>query len=183
MIKTSTPGILKNTKCLMVCDSALPGNAQEPAELAEVELVQFLGVSPVACPGLAAIQQGWEDYSSVDSNLRCLHETELTPNSCRQVLKCAAGLRQSTRDILQCSSVDLDRWLWLSGARGCLAEYLGFLNADCQAEGLDSSGETVSQALQVLFGVSSHCIIVRKQEVADQSFLHFGVGFQSSQIE
>ena len=78
----------------MVCDSALPGNAQEPAELAEVELVQFLGVSPVACPGLAAIQQGWEDYSSVDSNLRCL----LTPNSCRQVLKCAAGLGQSTRD-------------------------------------------------------------------------------------
>ena len=81
-------------------------------------------------------------------------------------------------NILQCSSVDLDRWLWLSGARD-----FSFLNADCQAKGLDSSGETISQALQVLFGVSSQCTIVCKQEVTDQSFLHFGVGFQSSQIE
>ena len=63
------------------------------------------------------------------------------------------------------------------------AEYLGFLNADCLAEGLDSSGERVSQTLQVLVGVSSQCTIVCEQEVADQSFLHFGVGFQSSQIE
>ena len=45
-------------KYLLVGDSVLPGNAQEPAEAAEVELVQFLEVSPVACPGLTAIQQG-----------------------------------------------------------------------------------------------------------------------------
>ena len=63
-----------------------------------MELVQFLEMSPVACPGLAAIQQGWEDYSSVDSNLRCLRDTALTPNSCPQAPKCAAGLGQSTRD-------------------------------------------------------------------------------------
>ena len=67
-------------------------------EAAEVELVQFLEVSPVACLGLAAIQQGWEDYSSVDSSLRCLHDTALTPKSCRKVLKCAAGLGQLTGD-------------------------------------------------------------------------------------
>ena len=47
-----------------------------------MELVQFLEVSPVACLGLAAIQQGWEDYSSVDGNLCCLRDTALTPNSC-----------------------------------------------------------------------------------------------------
>ena len=45
------------------------------------------------------------------------------------------------------------------------------------------SGKTVSQALQVLFGVSTQYTIVCKQEVADQSFLHFGVGFQSLQIK
>ena len=37
-------------------------------------------------------------------------------------------------NILQCSSVDLDRWLWLSGARGRLAEDLGFLNAEAAVE-------------------------------------------------
>ena len=37
-----------------------------------MELVQFLEVSAVACPGLAATQQGWGDYSSVGSKLRCL---------------------------------------------------------------------------------------------------------------
>ena len=47
-------------KYLLVGDSVLPGNAQEPAEATEVELVQFLEVSPVAYPGLAALQQGWE---------------------------------------------------------------------------------------------------------------------------
>ena len=86
-------------KYLLVGDSVLPGNAQEPAEAAEVELVQFLKVSAVACPGLAAIQQGWEDYSSVDSKLRCLGDTALTPNSCPQAPKCAAGLGQSTGDL------------------------------------------------------------------------------------
>ena len=35
-------------------------------------MVQFLEVFAAACPGLAAIQQCWEDYSSVDSKLRCL---------------------------------------------------------------------------------------------------------------
>ena len=35
-------------KYLLVGDSALPGNAQEPAEAAEVELVQFLEVYAVA---------------------------------------------------------------------------------------------------------------------------------------
>ena len=64
-----------------------------------------------------------------------------------------------------------------------MAEDFSFLNAYCQAEGLGSSRETVSQALQVLFGASSQCTIVCKQEVADQSFLHFGVGFQSPQIK
>ena len=64
-----------------------------------------------------------------------------------------------------------------------MAEDLGFLNADLQAEGLGSSRETVSQTLQILFGVSSQCTIVCKQEVADQSFLHLGVGFQSPQIK
>ena len=62
-------------KYLLVGDSVLPGNAQEPAEAAEVELVQFLEVTSVTCPGLAAIQQGWEDYSAVDSKLRCLGDT------------------------------------------------------------------------------------------------------------
>ena len=85
-------------KYLLLGDSVLPGNTQEPVEAAEVKLVQFLEVSPVACPGLAAIQQGWEDYSSVDSNLCCLRDTALTPNSCRQAPKCAAGLGKSTRD-------------------------------------------------------------------------------------
>ena len=85
-------------KYLLVGDSVLSGNAQEPAEAEEVELVQFLAVSAVACPGLAAIQQGWEDYSSVDSKLRCLGDTALTPNSCPQAPKCAAGLGQSTGD-------------------------------------------------------------------------------------
>ena len=42
-------------KYLLVGDSVLSGNAQEPAEAAEVELVQFLEVSTVACPGLSAI--------------------------------------------------------------------------------------------------------------------------------
>ena len=37
--------------------------------------------------------------------------------------------------------------------------------------------------MQVLLGVSSQCTFVCKQEVADQSFLHFGVGFQSPQIK
>ena len=82
-------------KYLLVGDSVLPGNAQEPAEAAEVELVQFLKVSAVACPGLAAIQRGWEDYSSADSKLRCLGDTALTPNSCPEAPKCAAGLGQS----------------------------------------------------------------------------------------
>ena len=79
-------------KYLLVGDSVLPGNAQKPAEAAEVELVQFLEVSAVACPGLAAIQRGWEDNSTVDSKLRCLGHTALTPNSCPQAPKCAAGL-------------------------------------------------------------------------------------------
>ena len=57
------------TKYLLVGDSVLPGNSQEPAE---VEHVQFLEECVVACPGLAAIQQGWEAYSFVDSKLRCL---------------------------------------------------------------------------------------------------------------
>ena len=85
-------------KYLLVGDSVLPVNAQEPAEAAEVELVQFLEVSSVACLGLTAIQQGWEDYSSVDSKLRCLGDTALPPNSCPQAPKCAAGLGQSTGD-------------------------------------------------------------------------------------
>ena len=85
-------------KYLLVGDSVFPGNAQEPAEAAEVELVQFLEVSAVAYPGLAAIQQGWEDYSPVDSKLRCLGDTALTPNSCPQAPRCAAGLGQSTGD-------------------------------------------------------------------------------------
>ena len=79
-------------KYLLVGDSVLPENAQKPAEAAEVELVQFLEVSAVACPGLAAIQQCWEDSSSVDSKLRGLGITALTPNSCPQAPKCAAGL-------------------------------------------------------------------------------------------
>ena len=78
--------------------TVLPGNAQEPAEAAEVELVQFLEVSAVACPGLAVTQQGWEDYSPVGSKLRCLGDTALTPNSCPQAPKCAADLGQSTGD-------------------------------------------------------------------------------------
>ena len=81
MIKTSTPGS-GTAKYLLVGDSVLPGNAQEPVEAAEVEMVQFLEVSAVACPGLAAIQPGWEDYSCVDSKLRCLDDTALTSNSC-----------------------------------------------------------------------------------------------------
>ena len=84
-------------KYLLVGDSVLPGNAQEAAE---VELVQFLEVSAVACPGLAAIQQGWEAYSFVDSKLRCLGDTALTPNSCPQVPKYAAGLGQSKGDFV-----------------------------------------------------------------------------------
>ena len=83
-------------KYLLVGDSFLPGNAQEAAE---VELVQFVEVSAVARPGLAAIQQDW-DYSSVDSKLRCLGDTALTPNSCPQVPKYAAGLGQSTGDFV-----------------------------------------------------------------------------------
>ena len=82
-------------KYLLVGDSVLPGNAKEPAE---VELVQFLEVSAVACPGLAAIQQGWEDHSSVDGKLRCLGDTAFRPNSCSQPPKCAAGIGQSTGD-------------------------------------------------------------------------------------
>ena len=85
-------------KYLLVGDSVLSGNAQEPAEAAEMEHVQFLEMSAVARPGLAAIQQGREDYSSVDSKLRCLGDTALTPNSCPQAPKCTAGLGQSTGD-------------------------------------------------------------------------------------
>ena len=85
-------------KYLLVGESVNPGSAQEPAEAAEVELVQFLEVYAVACPGLAAIQRGWEDYSSADSKLRCLGNTALTPNSCPEAPKCAAGLAQSTGD-------------------------------------------------------------------------------------
>ena len=85
-------------KYLLVGDSVLSGNAQEPAQAEEMELAQFLAVSAVACPGLAAIQPGWEDYSSVDSKLRCLGDTALPPNSCPQAPKCAAGLGQSTGD-------------------------------------------------------------------------------------
>ena len=81
------------------------------------------------------------------------------------------------------SSIDLIRWLWLRGTRGRLAEDLSFLIADCQAQGLGSSRETVSQALQVLFGTSSQSTVVCKQEVVDQSFLHSGVGSQSPQIK
>ena len=71
MIKTSTPGMLewRSTSWFV---TVLPGNAQEPAEAVEVELVQFLEVSPVTCSGLTATQQDWEDYSSVDSNLHCM---------------------------------------------------------------------------------------------------------------
>ena len=82
-------------KYLLVGDSVLPGNAQEPAK---VELVQILEVCVVACPGLAAIQQGWEGYSLVDSKLRCLGDTALPPNSREQATECAAGLGQSTGD-------------------------------------------------------------------------------------
>ena len=78
-------------KYLLVGDSDLPENAQEP----EVELVQFVDVSAVVCPGLAAIQQGSEDYSFIDSKLRCVGNTALTTNSAP---KCAAGLGQSAGD-------------------------------------------------------------------------------------
>ena len=71
-------------KYLLVGDSVLSGNAQERAEAAELELVQFLEVSAVACPGLT----GWEDFKSVDGKLCCLGDTVLTPNSCRQAPKC-----------------------------------------------------------------------------------------------
>ena len=64
---------------------------------------------------------------------------------------------------------------WLPGPPGRGLQF--------STEGLGSSRETVSQALQVLFGVSSQCTGVCKQEVADQSFLHFGVGSQSPQIK
>ena len=85
--------LVGTARYLLVVDSVLPGNAQEPAEAAEVELVQFLEVSAVACPGLSARQQGWEDYSSVDSKLRCLGDTALTPNSCPQAPKCTVDRR------------------------------------------------------------------------------------------
>ena len=57
-----------------------------------MEMVQFLEVFAVACPGFTAIQQGLEDYSSVDSELRCLGDTAFMPYSCTQAPKCAAGL-------------------------------------------------------------------------------------------
>ena len=47
-------------KYLLVGNSVLPGNAQEPAE---VELVQFLEEFAVACPGLAALQLCIQQYS------------------------------------------------------------------------------------------------------------------------
>ena len=50
-------------KYLLVGDSVFPGNAQVPAEAAEVELVQFLEEFAVACPGLAALQLCIQQYS------------------------------------------------------------------------------------------------------------------------
>ena len=75
-----------HTKYLLVGDSVLP---QEPTE---VEHVQFhMSRSRSHTARLGGLQL-------CRHKLRCLGDTALTPNSCKQATECADGIGQSTGD-------------------------------------------------------------------------------------
>ena len=76
-------------KNLMACHAVLPMDIQESVKAAEVELVELLDMATVADPCFGAIEQGCQNYSSVDGNLCFLCEATLnhTPvQSCQKEL-------------------------------------------------------------------------------------------------
>ena len=62
-----------------------------------------------------------------------------------------------------------------------LSQDVRLLQADCQPKIFATLGEAVHQCMSLLLGVASHCCVISKQHVPDQS-LEFGYQNQTTYV-
>ena len=80
---------------LCIWDLVLPPDIQDFPQATLVEMVKFLGMALLYCPGLTCIYEGWQYYSLVDFHLSIKSDSISFPDFCAKSAKCYAGLRSS----------------------------------------------------------------------------------------
>ena len=80
---------------LCIWDLVLPPDLQDFPQATYVEMVKFLGMALVYCPGHTSIKEGWQYNSLVDFQLSIKSDSISFPDICAKSAKCYAGLHSS----------------------------------------------------------------------------------------